>query len=89
MAGYSPQGHEGSGRTERLTLSMDMNSGKFRETVEVRGARSAVVHGCAESDTTEQANNNEIQGYGNPQKGVCVMATVCQKHPQPGPLLLC
>ena len=63
-----------------------MNSGKLRERGEDRGARSAAVPGCAESDTTEQAHNNEIHGYGNPQKGVCVMATVCQKHPK---LLLC
>ena len=51
MAGYSPQGHKGLGRTERLTLSMDMNSGKLRERVEDRGARSAAVHGCAKSRT--------------------------------------
>lgn len=57
--------------------------------MEVRGARSAAVYGCAESDTTEQANNNEIQGYGNPQKGVCVMASLSEtsKARAPSPLL--
>ena len=33
-------------------ISMDMNSSKFLETVEDRGAWGAAVHGVIESDTT-------------------------------------
>ena len=36
-----------------ITDSTDMGLGGFRELVMVREARRAVVHGVAESDTTE------------------------------------
>ena len=38
--------------------SIDMCSSKLQETVKDREAWSAVVHGVAESDTTELLNNS-------------------------------
>ena len=42
-----------------ITDAMDMNLGKFGETVRTREAWHASVHGVAESDTTGQLNNNK------------------------------
>ena len=44
-----------------ITDSMYMNLSKLRELVMDREAWCAVVHGIAESDATEQLNNNKIQ----------------------------
>ena len=41
-----------------ITDSMDMNLSKLQETVKDRGAWCAEIHGVAESDMSEQMDNN-------------------------------
>ena len=41
-----------------ITNSMQMNLSKLQKIVEGRGACYPIVHGVAESDTTERLNNN-------------------------------
>ena len=41
-----------------ITDSMDVNLSKLQEIVKNRGAWCLVAHGVADSDVTEQLNNN-------------------------------